>query len=43
MICKDKNPVLTIANDDYIVKDIFYSNQTFLLANAAVYEYTDGK
>ncbi|GMY15303.1 LEAF RUST 10 DISEASE-RESISTANCE LOCUS RECEPTOR-LIKE PROTEIN KINASE-like 1.2 [Fagus crenata] len=40
MICKDKNPVLTIANDDYIVKDIFYSNQTFLVANAAVYEDT---
>ena len=40
IICKDKNPVLTIANDDYIVKDIFYSNQSFLVANSVVYEDT---
>ena len=40
IICKDKSPVLTIANDDYIVKDIFYSNQSFLVANSVVYEDT---
>ncbi|KAF3971318.1 hypothetical protein CMV_005076 [Castanea mollissima] len=40
IICKDKNPVLTIASDDYIMKDIFYSNQSFLVANAAIYKET---
>ena len=40
IICKDKNSVLTIANDDYIIKDIFYSNQSFLVVNAAIYKDT---
>ncbi|KAL4633168.1 hypothetical protein ACB092_04G103000 [Castanea dentata] len=38
IICKDKNPVLIITNDDYIIKDIFYSNQSFLVAYAAIYK-----
>nr|XP_011465376.1 PREDICTED: probable serine/threonine-protein kinase At1g18390 isoform X2 [Fragaria vesca subsp. vesca] len=38
LVCKDKNPVLAISNSDYIIKEIFYSNQTFLVAISAVYE-----
>nr|POE69661.1 leaf rust 10 disease-resistance locus receptor-like protein kinase-like 1.2 [Quercus suber] len=39
-VASDENPVLAIANDDYIIKDIFYSYQSFLVANAVVYEDT---
>ena len=35
--CSRKNPVLRISNDDYIIKEIFYSNRSFLVVNAAVY------
>ncbi|KAL6281607.1 hypothetical protein ACE6H2_018488 [Prunus campanulata] len=35
--CNGENPVLSISNDDYIIKDIFYSNHSFVLANAVVY------
>lgn len=35
--CNDQNPVLKISNDEYIIKDIFYSNHSLLVANAAVY------
>ncbi|KAM7479680.1 hypothetical protein LguiA_027893 [Lonicera macranthoides] len=34
--CKNNNPVITISEDDYILKDIFYSNNSFLLADADV-------
>ncbi|GLU12984.1 hypothetical protein SLE2022_296350 [Rubroshorea leprosula] len=36
--CKDKSPVLTIAEDHYIIKDIFYNNNSLLLVSAVVYE-----
>ena len=35
--CSHENPVLRISNDDYIIEKIFYSNSSFLVANAAVY------
>ncbi|CAB4281309.1 unnamed protein product [Prunus armeniaca] len=35
--CDGENPVLSISDDDYIIKDIFYSNHSFVLANAVVY------
>ncbi|XP_059454407.1 LEAF RUST 10 DISEASE-RESISTANCE LOCUS RECEPTOR-LIKE PROTEIN KINASE-like 2.1 [Corylus avellana] len=35
--CNEQNPVLKISNDEYIIKDIFYSNHSLLLANAAAY------
>ncbi|PON38956.1 Wall-associated receptor kinase [Parasponia andersonii] len=35
--CREKNPVLRISNDDYIIREIFYSNNSFLVANNAVY------
>ncbi|CAL9031614.1 unnamed protein product [Prunus brigantina] len=35
--CNGENPVLSISNDDYIIKHIFYSNHSFVLANAVVY------
>ncbi|PRQ16604.1 putative protein kinase RLK-Pelle-WAK-LRK10L-1 family [Rosa chinensis] len=38
LACKDKNPTLTISDDDYIIKEIFYSNHSFLVDNGAVYE-----
>lgn len=37
IICSHENPILRISNDDYIIKEIFYSNHSFLVANAAVY------
>ncbi|XP_062158440.1 LEAF RUST 10 DISEASE-RESISTANCE LOCUS RECEPTOR-LIKE PROTEIN KINASE-like 1.2 isoform X3 [Alnus glutinosa] len=36
--CNEQNPVLEISNDEYIIKDIFHSNQSLLVANAAVYK-----
>lgn len=33
-----KNPVIRISNNNYVVKDIFYSNHSFLAANAEVYD-----
>ncbi|XP_058009889.1 LEAF RUST 10 DISEASE-RESISTANCE LOCUS RECEPTOR-LIKE PROTEIN KINASE-like 1.2 [Hevea brasiliensis] len=36
--CKQEYPVLRISSDDYIIKDIFYNNQSFLVASALVYE-----
>ncbi|KAJ9187268.1 hypothetical protein P3X46_002744 [Hevea brasiliensis] len=36
--CKHEYPVLGISNGDYIIKDIFYNNQTFLVASAVAYE-----
>ncbi|KAL9375028.1 hypothetical protein Peur_031907 [Populus x canadensis] len=38
--CSDKGPVLAISNDVYIIKNIFYANNSLLVANAAVYEET---
>ncbi|XP_037492095.1 LEAF RUST 10 DISEASE-RESISTANCE LOCUS RECEPTOR-LIKE PROTEIN KINASE-like 1.2 [Jatropha curcas] len=39
IICNDDDyPVLKISNDDYIIKDIYYNNQSFLVASASVYE-----
>ncbi|CAI9299797.1 unnamed protein product [Lactuca saligna] len=39
--CKNKNPVLTISNDDYIIKDIFYSNNSFLLVSSKAFSNTN--
>lgn len=36
--CTQKNPVLTISNHDFIIKEIFYSNNSLIVANAAVYD-----
>ncbi|GLT68990.1 hypothetical protein SLA2020_411770 [Shorea laevis] len=36
--CKDKSPVLTISEDHYIIKDIFYNNNSLLVVSAVVYE-----
>jgi hypothetical protein len=36
--CNEQNPVLEISNDEYIIKDIFHSDQSLLVANAAVYK-----
>lgn len=35
--CSEKNQVLTISNNDYVVKDIFDSNPSFLVVNSAIY------
>lgn len=39
--CKNKNPVLTISNDDYIIRDIFYSNSSFLLVSSKAFSDTN--
>ncbi|GKV51859.1 hypothetical protein SLEP1_g58482 [Rubroshorea leprosula] len=36
--CKDKSPVLIISEDHYIIKDIFYNNNSLLVVSAVVYE-----
>ncbi|XP_058008459.1 uncharacterized protein LOC131182947 [Hevea brasiliensis] len=36
--CNQEYPVLRISSDDYIIKDIFYDNQSFLVASSLVYE-----
>ncbi|XP_061350606.1 LEAF RUST 10 DISEASE-RESISTANCE LOCUS RECEPTOR-LIKE PROTEIN KINASE-like 1.2 [Gastrolobium bilobum] len=36
--CKDKNPILTASNYDFLVKDISYSNSSFTATNIAVFE-----
>ncbi|XP_015882800.3 LEAF RUST 10 DISEASE-RESISTANCE LOCUS RECEPTOR-LIKE PROTEIN KINASE-like 1.2 isoform X2 [Ziziphus jujuba] len=36
--CTHKSPVLTISNHDFIIKEIFYSNNSLIVANAAVYD-----
>ncbi|KAK1565387.1 hypothetical protein Q3G72_025348 [Acer saccharum] len=38
--CEDEEPVLRISNEDYIIKDFFYGNNSLLVASAAVYEET---
>lgn len=39
--CTEENPVLTISNQEFIIKEIFYSNHSLLVANAAVYNDDD--
>ncbi|PSR84711.1 Leaf rust 10 disease-resistance locus receptor-like protein kinase [Actinidia chinensis var. chinensis] len=39
--CNGKDPVLTISNDDYIIKDVFYANNSFLLAIQTVYDFNN--
>ncbi|KAF8369534.1 hypothetical protein HHK36_032443 [Tetracentron sinense] len=34
--CKDSKPILTMSDDDSIIRDIFYKNQSFLVANEAL-------
>ncbi|XVF09559.1 hypothetical protein REPUB_Repub07fG0104400 [Reevesia pubescens] len=36
--CKEENPVLKISEESYIIKDIFYNNNSLLVVNAVVYE-----
>ncbi|KAI4350946.1 hypothetical protein L6164_005348 [Bauhinia variegata] len=36
--CNNKNPILKISNNEYLIKNISYSNSSFLAANIAVYE-----
>ncbi|XWS50755.1 hypothetical protein CRYUN_Cryun12cG0114800 [Craigia yunnanensis] len=35
--CKEENPILKISEDSYIIKDIFYNNNSLLVVNAVVY------
>ncbi|KAF8399081.1 hypothetical protein HHK36_014947 [Tetracentron sinense] len=34
--CKDSKPILTMSDDDYIIRDIFYKNHSILVANEAL-------
>ncbi|XVF09561.1 hypothetical protein REPUB_Repub07fG0104700 [Reevesia pubescens] len=36
--CKEENPILKISEGSYIIKDIFYNNNSFLVVNSVVYE-----
>ncbi|KAL5142912.1 LEAF RUST 10 DISEASE-RESISTANCE LOCUS RECEPTOR-LIKE PROTEIN KINASE-like 1.2 [Glycine soja] len=36
--CMDKNPILRTSNYEFLVKDIYYSNSSFTVANIDVYE-----
>ncbi|EOY21088.1 Kinase superfamily protein, putative [Theobroma cacao] len=36
--CEEKNPVLAISEDSFIIKDIFYNNNSLLVVTAAVSE-----
>ncbi|KAG5229887.1 serine/threonine-protein kinase [Salix suchowensis] len=40
LTCNNKRPALTISNDVYIINDIFYADNSLLVANAAVFEET---
>ncbi|KAL3529257.1 hypothetical protein ACH5RR_008579 [Cinchona calisaya] len=35
--CRNKNPIIKFSNDDYIIRDIFYANNSLLLSQAEVY------
>ncbi|CAL5362603.1 unnamed protein product [Camellia sinensis] len=37
--CNGRNPVVTISNDDYVIEEIFYTNNSFLLPNFMVYDF----
>ncbi|KAF9591599.1 hypothetical protein IFM89_004828 [Coptis chinensis] len=34
--CKDREPILTMEGDEYIIRKIFYGNQSFLMTKAGV-------
>ncbi|RVX14234.1 Leaf rust 10 disease resistance locus receptor-like protein kinase-like 1.2 [Vitis vinifera] len=36
--CNDEKPVLTISDDYYVIREIFYTNHSFLMSNSAVYD-----
>ncbi|KAK1565081.1 hypothetical protein Q3G72_018272 [Acer saccharum] len=36
--CGDEEPILSISEEDYIIKNIFYANNSLLLASAAAYD-----
>ncbi|XP_039062161.1 LEAF RUST 10 DISEASE-RESISTANCE LOCUS RECEPTOR-LIKE PROTEIN KINASE-like 1.2 [Hibiscus syriacus] len=36
--CKEKDPILKISEETYIIKDIFYNNNSLLVVNAVVHE-----
>ncbi|KAL7160903.1 hypothetical protein ACSBR2_041528 [Camellia fascicularis] len=37
--CNGGNPVVAISDDDYVIEEIFYTNNSFLLANSIVYDF----
>ncbi|CAL5445198.1 unnamed protein product [Camellia sinensis] len=37
--CNGGNPVVTISDDDYVIEEIFYTNNSFLLPNSMVYDF----
>ncbi|KAF5934534.1 hypothetical protein HYC85_030705 [Camellia sinensis] len=37
--CNGGNPVVAISDDDYVIEEIFYTNNSFLLANSMVYDF----
>ncbi|KAL7160894.1 hypothetical protein ACSBR2_041522 [Camellia fascicularis] len=37
--CNGGSPVVTISDDDYVIEEIFYTNNSFLLANSMVYDF----
>ncbi|XP_027123241.2 LEAF RUST 10 DISEASE-RESISTANCEUS RECEPTOR-LIKE PROTEIN KINASE-like 1.2 isoform X2 [Coffea arabica] len=39
--CRDRNPILKISDDDYIIRDIFYTNDSILLSPAELYNVSD--
>lgn len=39
--CHENEPVLSISNEDYIIRNISYSNNTLLVANAGAYDNKD--
>lgn len=39
--CKNKNPVLKISGDDYIIRNISYVNTSFLLSQAELYDVSN--
>ncbi|KAJ6759812.1 LEAF RUST 10 DISEASE-RESISTANCE LOCUS RECEPTOR-LIKE PROTEIN KINASE-LIKE 1.2 [Salix purpurea] len=40
LTCNNKRPALTISNEVYIINDIFYADNSLLVANAAAFEET---
>lgn len=39
--CKNNHPVIKISDDDYIVKDIFYSNNSLLIVSSKAFNTTN--
>ncbi|XP_057479612.1 LEAF RUST 10 DISEASE-RESISTANCE LOCUS RECEPTOR-LIKE PROTEIN KINASE-like 1.2 [Actinidia eriantha] len=39
--CNDKNAVIGISGHDYVIKDVFYNNNSFLLEDTMVFDFTN--